>query len=677
MKIEFEARFTRGRAVESRVSTLEALGAFGIFASLFVITNALLGKDLNWDFFNYHRYAALNLYQSRLTQDFFAAGYQGYMNPLPYAPFAWMLHAGWHSLVIGSVLAIIHSLNAFFLYLICRAVLVRNDFPRTTAILSTLLGCSTGAFVSQIGSSFVDPLTTVPVMAGLWLLVTGSSLPRSALVGALVGFSVALKLTNAPYAIGLYAALLAAAWGGKSHTRHLCRTAFAGAGGGLAAFLVAYAPWGLKLYQAYGSPVFPLFNSLFKAPDFPGYSIALDRFVPQGFMDALTLPFRMLSSASWIYTEIQAPDIRPTVVLIGLAAWGGMVAWKRVFQTRQTESSPACASAIKERTVFTFFAAALPVWIMTSSNGRYAIPLLLLLGPLLFLVWQKALGDSGARVALGTCVVLESVAMTLAGSPRWNPMPWTPDWLPASVPSELKETPQLYVTIGLSSESYLAAEVHPDSSFVNPIGLLSIPTGGPGWGHFISLREKYAGAIQVVLPPAKISTAAGRKLFLDTHNAIIERLGLHINESSCLGIDFNTPEDSISFPWITGSFPKRSLTSCAAVATAPTPRIDENRARAEKIMNELEDHCPNIFQPPRPQIEGDGVNWARLYGKHDIILSLDFGENRTLRYRQDRQGVQTVVGSVDTADQNINHFACRLPYGGSRGIDTLSADESR
>lgn len=656
------------------VSPREAFIVFLACAATFSVINVALGKDLNWDFFNYHRYAALNIYQSRIQQDFFAAGYQGYMNPIAYAPFAWMIHAQWHSLMIGCILACLHSLNAFFLYLICREILTRNNFPRITAALSTTLGCASGAVISQIGSTFVDPLTTVPIMAGLWLLISNRLRFNADIACGLGGFSVALKLTNAPYAIGLFLALLGRSLIERNNWREIGLSSLGALICGTGGFLITYAPWGFGLWESYGSPIFPLFNGIFKAPDFPSYNIALDRFVPQHLVDSLMLPFRMLSSESWVYTEIQAPDIRPTVILAGLAAWGSLVALRRQWDSKRCDIDAAHSS--KSLAALVFFLAALPLWIVTSSNGRYAIPLLLLMGPFLVLVWQNAFGENKGRILLGTCIVVQVAAIFMAGFPRWSPMPWTKTWLPASIPRELKESPYLYITLGLSSESYLAAEVHPQSIFVNPIGLLSISTGGPGWNRFTFLRDTHKGATQIVLPPANISDPEARHIFIRRHNAMINRLGLVMDEMSCRSVIFNDSREAISSPWIPPVSPQRELLICSAQTAPVDQELDQQRRMAESIMNKLEDRCPKIFQPRRPQIEGDGINWVRLYGKHDLIVSLDFGKNRTLRYRQDRQGIQTVIGSVDNYSEDIDRFVCRLPHDGSRGIETLRPDES-
>jgi hypothetical protein len=61
-----------------------------------------MGRDLNWDFLNYHAYAALLTQVDRLSQDYFPAGLQGYLNPLPYLPVGVMQALGWPAALIAS-----------------------------------------------------------------------------------------------------------------------------------------------------------------------------------------------------------------------------------------------------------------------------------------------------------------------------------------------------------------------------------------------------------------------------------------------------------------------------------------------------------------------------------------------------------------------------------------------
>src|SRR5204863_4472418 len=78
---------------------------FGLPAMLCAAWAVHAGKDVNWDQLNYHYYLPFELVAGRLTQDFFAASAQSYLNPVGYLPFYLMVAAGWHSVLVSSVLA--------------------------------------------------------------------------------------------------------------------------------------------------------------------------------------------------------------------------------------------------------------------------------------------------------------------------------------------------------------------------------------------------------------------------------------------------------------------------------------------------------------------------------------------------------------------------------------------
>ena len=97
-----------------------------LYSALIVIASIVVvlkvGRDTPWDFFSYHAYSAHLLFHDRLAQDYFAAGLQGYMNPIGFLPFALAQLVGLNSIGIGVVLAATHALNGIFLLLICRSL---------------------------------------------------------------------------------------------------------------------------------------------------------------------------------------------------------------------------------------------------------------------------------------------------------------------------------------------------------------------------------------------------------------------------------------------------------------------------------------------------------------------------------------------------------------------------
>jgi hypothetical protein len=663
-------------AARVRLSMAELLLAGWLCAALAVGLSYAMGRDLNWDYFNYHGYAAFDVFGRRLAQDFFPAGLQGYLNRLPYLPFALMQAAGWHSAAIGAGLAALASLNALFLYLISREFTFTLPRPRTVAATVAMLGAASNVYLQQLGSTFVDPITTIPVMAAVWLLIRQPDLRALVAAGALCGAAVALKLTNAPFAAGLLAAAMLAQPTGQSAARALA----ASAAGLACGFLLLYGVWGWRLAQLHGSPLFPVFNNLFRSPDFSAQAVVYHRFVPQSLVDALLLPFRMVEQRSYIYVEGVSPDLRPAVMmLLALAAaLLGAWRWRRGAAGSGTVARPWQRST--QRALAVFFGVSLMGWLMTSSNGRYATPLLLLLAPLIFTTASTLVGVRHASLVCLAVLPIQGLLLIDAGNPRWYPTDWAPQWLPASVPASLKEQPQLYVSVSTSSESYVASLVHPDSVFVNPIGLSPIANGGPGWSRFEAMRDSFAGRTKVLFALPKEADAKVRTSRVATMNGAVDRLGLSIDDTKCDLLTFDAPmAGTLRYLWARPDpveHHTREVLACDAVRVTPSTRLAERRRLAESILDAFERKCPEIFSPNGVQIEGAGTLWSRLYGKFDLTFFVDLDDGQVV-YRMQRQAADVIVGQVSTWTKDLERFRCRLPHGGARDLSTLKEDAGR
>lgn len=68
-------------------------------------------------------------------------------------------------------------------------------------------------FLSELGTTFGDNLTSIPVLAGVLLLCSAKARERVSwtdfMAGIAIGLATGLKLTNSPYAVAALAAILA------------------------------------------------------------------------------------------------------------------------------------------------------------------------------------------------------------------------------------------------------------------------------------------------------------------------------------------------------------------------------------------------------------------------------------------------------------------------------------
>jgi hypothetical protein len=152
----------------------------------------------------------------------------------------------------------LHGLNLALIYWLTRVLLPKQAsvWPVAAALLIAAVGPMT---LSEVGTSFADILTALPVIAGCTLILCADDghRQRYLFAGLLLGAAVGLKLTNVVYAVGAAAAVLAA-------TRPLLATISLGIGGALGALATGGA-WSLMLWQEMGNPIFPLFNGVFQS----------------------------------------------------------------------------------------------------------------------------------------------------------------------------------------------------------------------------------------------------------------------------------------------------------------------------------------------------------------------------------------------------------------------------
>ena len=126
-----------------------------------------------------------------------------------------------------------------------------------------------------------------------WLLLAGAvRAPRTSRVicaGLILGAASALKLSNALSAISAFAmlAMLPLSWRGRIRHGFLYAISV-GAG-----FAVVAAPWSYRLATIFfGNPMFPMFNNIFRSPEFPAESAGSAlRFIPESIGEALWRPF--------------------------------------------------------------------------------------------------------------------------------------------------------------------------------------------------------------------------------------------------------------------------------------------------------------------------------------------------------------------------------------------------
>lgn len=634
-----------------------------------------IGLALPIDYFIYHDYAALQLSQNRLFQDLFPASVQSYLNPSGYLLLETLLRADIPSWWIALILGFAHSLNGLFLLLIGHALAQhRSAAERRVVWVGSLIGCASPMLLSVAGTSFLDALASVPMLGALWLLLKPASSRRRLMLAALLaGIGTGLKLSNAPFAIAIAVLISLTALDEGRRLRATAAAVMMAALAMWAGIIATHGWWSWRLWERFGNPLFPMLNGVFKSPWAPEESLIWPRFVPQGLIDGLTLPFRMALPLPWIYTEATAPDLFPSIATL-LAVVAVALAVKR-FRRGEPPGAPTGARGTPESRFWIYVTLSWTIWLVSSGNGRYAIPLLPLAGLATALLATRLLGNERS---LALCVILLLLQLGntwVAGAVRWSSGQWTDRWITMEVPRRLKLEPMLYLSADGVVKSALARHVHPDSSFVQLIGATySVPSDGVVGEWVQRAIDDHAGRVQAVFaaPPEAQADRERFAAYVGMLSRTLDRVGLSIDDSHCESIAVNgQPPSGPNLNRHLSKPPKEHLWVCAANRAEISTELGEKRKRVDEVFAQLESRCPDLYRPAGVQTEGDGNIWTRVYAMHDAVIVTVNHRDGSVTHRLFGQSAGEHIGSLASWPTDLAKHGCAMPFDGVRGSASL------
>jgi hypothetical protein len=473
-----------------------------------------VGEDVNWDWLNYHEYNVWAVINDRYGIDALPAGFQTYFNPTVYFPVYYLRHLlplPYGLMIMGAV----HGLNLLLIYFLVRVLL--REAATASAIGASILIAAVGPMtLSEVGTSFSDILTALPILAGCILILSAdrSHHGRYVLAGLLIGAAVGLKLTNVVYALGAAAAVLVA-------VRPLKATLCLGVGGAIGA-LVTGGAWSMTLWREMGNPIFPLFNAVFQSPELVPTNVMDWQFLPRGLLDALAYPFYWLVGDNRS-SEYPFRDARFAVatVLIVLGIGRGLITRTDIFTRRDTQ-------------FLLFFAVSYASWLALFSIQRYAIVLELLCAPLIVLLIARCMagapGPASLRASsLRANAVMLAAALSIAlwSQPGdWFRRPWSNPYNPTI--SKSLEQPAIYLLVD-KPLAYVAPRLPPQSRFyqIADIALPIMPDG--------KFDRRIRTALQNPLPGGTWELHTRGK---PIRESLLERYGLRVDVSRpCVEIE--------------------------------------------------------------------------------------------------------------------------------------------
>lgn len=554
-----------------------------------VLIALVMGKDVNWDQMNYHYYLGFSADGSRLAIDLFPASLQSYLNPYAYYPFYWMVSHQWSPKLIVAALATIHSLNLVIAYLLARNLSPGWEAKSILlAVLAALLTLFNPVFIQELGSSFSD-ITLSTLVLGGWALLLYRGIKGGLWAifwgGFLLGAATGLKLTNGIFVVSSLILLLFVDGGGG----HKLKAALLFGASSVLGFLCLDGVWAWQLYKAFGNPLLPVFNSLFKSEVLTVETLKDYRFVPADFYELLKRPIEMVLPLRMVHTEPPAPDIR-YVSLIAIAGINLFI--RRTSEGRVLDRGYHASLSVA--------LVSLLFWLWLSGNSRYSLPLAALSSVVIALGCYRIF-TVRARFAfylLGLLVLSQGVMAVIGGQARWGEQEWGRLWYEVEVPESMQREKALYLSTDMQSASFLLPSLPEGAALISIAGQNSILPGTPGSKRVEQLVD--AAESLRTLVPIDVSFMRSR-LSAEARSGQMLGYGLQIDPEQCDYILVRGLKISTVYVWgqQKPSSAGQYFESCR-LRQASLEAVEEFRAKNEfagNVFSKVEAGCPGLFQP--------------------------------------------------------------------------------
>jgi hypothetical protein len=451
------------------------IGAVGLFDLVFVYRR---GVDTNWDLRNYHFYNGYSLVHWRFDTDIAPEGQESFLNPIPCA-FFYLLLSSVPFPADAWILMVLQLCSLPILVLICREI--DRELGHETFSLSGLLALclciAAPIWWSEQGTTFYSSTTAPLVLLGLLLALRGvrmaasaqPALVRFAAAGVAIGLACGLKLTNAPFAVGLLLALAIVLF------RLDAGIAARDVSSYVVGLVVGFAPtswWNIFLYRRWGSPLFPFYNGIFRAPYFPAINFRDLRFQFHSLTEFVHFLFAATRETHKTL-ELPFADTRllmfVVLMVLVVAAWvlRRLGYGKMIFGHLPTRVTAA---------FLWVFSLSFVLWAVVFAYERYLIPIEIMFGIAIWMLLARLTTNQHRIVSTMAIFLIISLATIKAPDwSHWTGEPDQPTFVGIRIPNDLASTPADYLIYG-KFVSYVLPLLNPDSRF---FGITFIPQRDP------------------------------------------------------------------------------------------------------------------------------------------------------------------------------------------------------
>jgi hypothetical protein len=190
------------------------------------------------------------------------------------------------------------------------------------------------------------------------------------------------------------------------------------------------------------------------------------------------------------------------------------------------------------------------------------------------------------------------------------------------------------LTIGGPSNSFLIPYFARESGFINISGGYVLGPEGANAAHVRGMIARSTPRLRVLLSGDKIHPDSDQREPRQSDvDDILGSYDLRVDLSDCATINVLGLRSSAwrAFGSSIPAPPRRGFTSqftsCRLLADTRDRSQEANARRAvDIVLNRLEDACPMLFQPARPQTEYVNQTWLRFYGATDLTAWVSKGD---------------------------------------------------
>jgi hypothetical protein len=444
----------------------------------------LLGQDANWDLRNYHWYNGYAFLNGRHGFDLAPAQTPSFYNPLLDAPLFALADRLPARLAMG-LWSLLQGLNFVLLFALTHVLLRADAFPSprarvVAAALPALAGMTGAGALSLLGTTFHDNIVSLGVTGGLLVAVrgrgvlfggpAGPAFALAALAGLPAGLAMGAKLPTVAYCIGLCLAFLAA----PAHPwRRLMLSFFCGLGI-IVGIAISGGHWLWLMWESYGNPLHPYFNTLFSSPFAAPTDYRDTHFADLSpwILDRLLLPFRWPADPNLV-GEIPLPgdtpwrDLRIPLLyaLLPLTALAGLA-------VRRPGSGPGAEAGtggpLADRDAGRYVLAALALsyaaWAVLFCIYRYLVPLEMLAPLGIALAVDRLPAARRTRLVSAGALLALCAATVVPGS--WGRIAWSDRLVEVEVPAVADPDRTLVLMAGYQPMSFVIPEFPPGIAFL-------------------------------------------------------------------------------------------------------------------------------------------------------------------------------------------------------------------